>query len=104
LPSLGRDVSKPGEFDVILRTIRIDYDMLKAKSTQAIAAVAPTAVISIREVEAYPSSGKLVVGLRIAKASDADPNGGRWVYLTRSLQVDADGHARPAFQSRRRNG
>jgi hypothetical protein len=92
LPSLGRDVGEPGEFDVIL-PIRIGYDMLKDKITQAIASMAPVAGMSVRDVEVYPSSGKLVVGLRIVKASDADPNAGRLVYLTGSLQVDADGYS-----------
>jgi hypothetical protein len=92
LPQLGRDVSEPGEFDVIL-PIRIGYDMMKDKITQAITAVAPAAGMAVRDVEVYPSSGKLVVGLRIAKASDADPNAGQWAYLTGALQVDADGHA-----------
>jgi hypothetical protein len=92
LPSLGRDVSEPGTFDVIL-PLRIGYDILKDKITQAIAAVPPVAGMSIRDVEVYPSSGKLVVGLRIAKASDTDPNAGRWFYLTGGVQVDADGHA-----------
>jgi Domain of unknown function (DUF4403) len=92
LPSLGRDVSEPGEFDVIL-PIRIGYDLLKDKITQATAAVAPVAGMSVRDVEVYPSSGKLVVGLRIAKASDTDPNAGQWAYLTGSVQVDADGHS-----------
>jgi hypothetical protein len=45
----------------------------------------------VRDVEVYPSSGKLVVGLRIAKASNADPSAGQWVYLTAALQTDADG-------------
>jgi hypothetical protein len=49
--------------------------------------------LSVRDVEVYPSSGKLVVGLRVAKASDTDANAGQWVYLTSALQVDADGHA-----------
>jgi hypothetical protein len=92
LPSLGRDVSAPGAFDVIL-PVRIGYDVLKERITQAISAMAPTAGISVREVEVYPSSGKLVVGLRIAKASDSDPNAGQWSYLTAAVQVDADGHA-----------
>jgi Domain of unknown function (DUF4403) len=92
LPSLGRNVSAPGEFDVIL-PVRIGYDVLKDKITQAVAAMAPVAGLSIREVDVYPSSGKLVVGLRVAKASDTDPNAGQWTYLTASLQVDADGHA-----------
>jgi hypothetical protein len=92
LPQLGRDVSQPGEFDVIL-PIRIGYDMMKDKITQAIAAVAPATGMAVRDIEVYPSSGKLVVGLRIAKASDTDPNAGQWVYLTGALQADADGHA-----------
>jgi Domain of unknown function (DUF4403) len=92
LPSLGRNVSAPGEFDAIL-PVRIGYDVLKDKITQAVAAMAPVAGLAIREVDVYPSSGKLVVGLRVAKASDTDPNAGQWTYLTASLQVDADGHA-----------
>jgi Domain of unknown function (DUF4403) len=92
LPQLGRDVSQPGEFNVIL-PIRIGYDMMKDKITQAITAVAPVAGMTVRDVEVYPSSGKLVVGLRIAKAADADPSAGQWVYLTAALQADADGHA-----------
>jgi hypothetical protein len=92
LPSLGRDVSEPGAFDVIL-PVRIGYDVLKDKISQAIAAMAPAAGLSVRDVEVYPSSGKLVVGLRIAKASDTDANAGQWTYLTGALQVDADGRA-----------
>jgi hypothetical protein len=92
LPSLGRDVSAPGAFDVIL-PIKIGYDVLKDKVTQAIAALPPVAGLSVRDVEVYPSSGKLVVGLRIAKASDSEANAGQWIYLTGALQVDADGRA-----------
>jgi len=55
--------------------------------------VAPVAGLSVRDVEVYPSSGKLVIGLRIAKTSESEANAGRWTYLTGSLQVDADGHA-----------
>jgi hypothetical protein len=92
LPSLGRDVSEAGAFNVIL-PVRIGYDVLKDKIIQAIAAVAPTAGMSIKDVDVYPSSGKLVIGLYITKASEADPNAGQRIYLTGSLQVDADGHA-----------
>jgi hypothetical protein len=67
--------------------------VLKDKITQAIAALAPVAGMSVRDVEVYPSSGRLVVGLRVAKASNTDANAGQWVYLTGALQVDADGHA-----------
>lgn len=92
LPSLGHDVSEPGEFDVVL-PLRIGYDLLKDKITQAVATVAPPAGLSVRDVEVYPSSGKLVVGLHIAKGSDTNANAGHAVYLTGSVQVDADGHA-----------
>ena len=92
LPSLGRDVSEPGAFNVIL-PVGIGYDVVKDKITQAIAAVPPVAGMAVQDVEVYPSSGKLVVGLRIAKASDTDPNAGQWVYLVGALQVDADGHS-----------
>jgi hypothetical protein len=92
LPSLSRDVSEAGAFDIIL-PVHIGYDVLKGKITQAIAAVTPAAGMSIKDVDVYPSSGRLVIGLRIAKDSDTDRNAGQWVYLPGSLQVDADGHA-----------
>jgi hypothetical protein len=92
LPSLGHDVSEPGAFDVIL-PVRIGYDVLKDKISQAISAIAPAAGLSVRDVEVYPSSGKLVVGLRIAKASDTGANAGQWTYLTGALEVDGDGRA-----------
>jgi Domain of unknown function (DUF4403) len=92
LPQLGREVSEPGEFDVIL-PVRIGYDVMKDKITQAIASAAPAAGMIVRDVDVYPSSGKLVIGLRIAKPSDTDANAGQWVYLTGALQVDADGHS-----------
>ena len=92
LPALGRDVSEPGTFDVIL-PVRIGYDVLKDKITQAIAAMPPVAGMTVRDVEIYPSSGKLVVGLHVVKASDTDANAGQWVYLTGAIQVDADGHS-----------
>jgi hypothetical protein len=92
LPSLGREVSEPGTFDVIL-PVRISYDVLKDKIRQAISAVAPVAGLSVQDVDVYPSSGKLVLGLRVAKASDTNADAGQWIYLTGGLQVDADGHA-----------
>lgn len=92
LPSLGREVNEPGTFDVIL-PVRISYDVLKDKIRQAISAVAPVAGLSVQDVDVYPSSGKLVLGLRVAKASDTNADAGQWIYLTGGLQVDADGHA-----------
>jgi hypothetical protein len=74
LPPLSTEVARPGTFDVIL-PVRIGYETLKEKISQATAAM-PAQDTSVREVQVYPSSGKLVIGLRIAKSSDSDPNCG----------------------------
>lgn len=92
LPALGRDVDEPGEFNVVL-PVRIGYDTLKDKITQAIGALPTVAGLSVRDVDVYPSAGKLVIGLRIVKASESGADAGHWVYLTGGLQVDNDGHA-----------
>ncbi len=92
LPELGREVSQPGAFDVVL-PVRIGYDVIKDRIGQAVAAMAPVAGLSVQDIEVYPSSGKLVVGLRIAKASDTDANAAHWTYLTASLQLDESGRA-----------
>lgn len=92
LPPLGASVSNPGSFDVIL-PIRVGYDMLKDKITQAIGQLPPVAGMSVRNVEVYPSNGRLVVGLQIADNANSDANAGQWIYLEGGLQVDADGHA-----------
>ena len=65
----------------------------RTRSRRRSRALAPAAGLSVQDVEVYPSSGKLVIGLRIAKASDSEANAGQWSYLTGALQVDADGHA-----------
>ena len=111
LPPLGTDVIAPGTFDVIL-PVRIGYDAIKDKISQAIAAL-PAQDTSLSEVQVYPSAGKLVIGLRLAKASDSDPNAGQWSYLSGALKVDdasksvalagldlaaQDGEANPALQ------
>lgn len=88
LPPLGTEVAEPGTFDVIL-PVRVSYETLKDKIGQAIAAV-PTQDTSVREVQVYPSSGKLVIGLRIAKSSDADSSAGQWTYLSATPKVDTD--------------
>ena len=81
LPPLGNIVAAPGTFDVIL-PIYFGYDLIRNKIAEAI--VAET---SIKEVQVYPSAGKLVVGLRILNTSDADATAGRWVYLSSTLEV-----------------
>jgi len=88
LPPLGESVDAPGAFDVIL-PVRIGYDVLKDRLMQAVEAMPPVAGFAVRDVEVYPSSGKLVVGLRVADTDAADA--GKWVYLSGAVQADADG-------------
>jgi hypothetical protein len=92
LPPLGPDVSEPGGFDVIL-PIQIGYDVIKQKISEAFAAAPPLAEMLVREVDVYPSSGKLVIGLRLGKASDTDAAAGQWVYLSGGISVADDGHS-----------
>jgi len=89
LPPLGTDVTAPGSFDVIL-PVRVGYDALRDKIMQVIAAAAPKGEKTIREVQIYPSSGKLVVGLRVAKSSDTDAGAGEWTYLSGTPDVDPE--------------
>lgn len=88
LPPLGTEVAGPGTFDLIL-PVRIGYETLREKISQAIAAV-PAQDTSVREVQVYPSSGKLVIGLHIAKSSNSDPNAGQWIYLSTTPKLDTD--------------
>jgi Domain of unknown function (DUF4403) len=88
LPALGNDVPAPGTFDVIL-PVSVGYDTIHDAIMQVIDA-APKGDKTIREVQIYPSSGKLVVGLRITKSTDADPAAGEWVYLSAAPSVDND--------------
>ena len=55
---------------------------------QVVAATKAGAIV--KEIEIYPSSGKLVIGVRIAKPGDADPAAGEWLYLSGALNVDPD--------------
>ncbi len=80
LPPLGTTVTEPGTFDVIL-PVRISYDVIKERLSQAIAAV-PVGDAAVREVQVYPSSGKLVIGVRLAKTTTTDPAAGEWIYLS----------------------
>ncbi|AMA56212.1 DUF4403 family protein [Bradyrhizobium sp. CCGE-LA001] len=90
LPPLAHSVDAPGAFDVIL-PVRIGYDVLKDRLMQAVAAMPPAAGFAVRDVEIYPSSGKLVVGLRVAGSAETGADAGKWVYLSGAVQADADG-------------
>jgi hypothetical protein len=85
LPPLGNDVSEPGTFDVLL-PVRVSYDALRDKIMQAVSATKAGAIA--KEIQIYPSSGKLVIGVRVAKPADTDPAAGEWLYLSGALNVD----------------
>jgi hypothetical protein len=91
LPSLGRDVSERGQFDVIL-PVHVGYGLLAEKIKQLIAAT-PASATSVHDVEVYPSSGKIIVGLLVTDASNADSNSRRWVYISGAIQVNVDGRS-----------
>jgi hypothetical protein len=86
LPPLGNDVSQPGTFDILL-PVRVNYDALRDKIMQVVAASKAGPIV--KEMQIYPSSGKLVIGVRVAKPGDSDPAAGEWVYLSGALNVDA---------------
>ena len=73
LPPLGHDVDQPGTFDVLL-PVRVNYDTLRDKIMQAV--VTTKAGTIVKEMQIYPSSGKLVIGVPVAKPSDTDPAAG----------------------------
>jgi hypothetical protein len=86
LPALGTDVTQPGTFDVLL-PVRVNYDAMRDKIMQMVAASKAAPVV--KEMQIYPSSGKLVIGVRVAKPGDSDPAAGEWLYLSGALNVNA---------------
>jgi hypothetical protein len=85
LPPLGNDISQPGSFDILL-PVRVNYDTLRDKIMQAVAASKAGSIV--KEMQIYPSSGKLVIGVRVAKPGDTDATAGEWIYLSGALNVD----------------
>jgi hypothetical protein len=85
LPPLGNDISQPGTFDILL-PVRVNYDTLRDKIMQVVAASKAGPIV--KEMQIYPSSGKLVIGVRVAKPGDIDATAGEWIYLSGALNVD----------------
>jgi hypothetical protein len=85
LPPLGNDIAQPGTFDILL-PVRVNYDALRDKIMQVVAASKASPIV--KEMQIYPSSGKLVIGVHVAKPGDSDPAAGEWVYLSGALNVD----------------
>ncbi|MDR3407065.1 MAG: DUF4403 family protein [Methylovirgula sp.] len=88
LPPLGRDIAAPGKFEVIL-PVNVGYDFLSQK-VKEVAAAQLNGDVALRDVKTYPSNGKLIVGLKLAKKTDTAPDAGTWLYLTATPQVDPE--------------
>jgi hypothetical protein len=86
LPPLSNEVSQPGTFDILL-PVRVNYDALRDKIMQVVAASKAAPIV--KEMQIYPSSGKLVIGVRLTKPGDTDAAAGEWVYLSGTLNADA---------------
>jgi hypothetical protein len=86
LPALGNDVAQPGTFDILL-PVRVNYDAMRDKIMQMVASSKAAPIV--KEMQIYPSSGKLVIGVRVAQPGDGDPAAGEWLYLSGALGVDA---------------
>jgi len=87
LPPLGNDISQPGTFDILL-PVRVNYDALRDKIMQVVAASKAGPIV--KQMQIYPSSGKLVIGVQFARPGDTDAAAGEWVYLSGALNVDAN--------------
>ena len=85
LPPLGSEISDPGTFDILL-PVRVNFDALRDKIMQVV--TASKAAPIVKEMQIYPSSGKLVIGVRVVKPADTDPAAGEWLYLSAALNVD----------------
>jgi hypothetical protein len=85
LPPLGNDIAQPGTFDILL-PVRVNYDALRDKIMPVVAASKAGPIV--KEMQIYPSSGKLVIGVRVAKPGDTDASASEWLYLSSTLNVD----------------
>ena len=88
LPRLGRDVSEPGKFEIVL-PVSINYDTIRQQVQNLMASHAINDGPVMRNIEIYPSNGKVVIGLRMA-ASQNPSDAGDWIYLTATPQLDTD--------------
>jgi uncharacterized protein DUF4403 len=90
LPQLGSDITDPGHFEFLV-PLMLSYQVLR----EAIQPVASQAFnTTIKDVDVYPSNGKLVIGLQFNSPPagvDATPDG--WTYMTVQLKPDTAGGA-----------
>lgn len=88
LPQLGSDVTDPGNFEFLV-PLTFSYQLLR-EAIQPVASQAFNA--TVKDVEVYPSNGKLVFGLRFDRApTGLDATSNDWVYMTAQLKPDTAG-------------
>ena len=88
LPRLGSDVSNPGHFEFLV-PLKLSYQVLR-EAVQPIAAQAFNA--TVKNVDVYPSNGKLVVGLQFdTPPAGIEATSDGWIYLTAQLRPDPAG-------------
>jgi hypothetical protein len=88
LPQLGSDVSNPGHFEFLV-PLKLSYQVLR-EAVQPIASQAFNT--TVKDVNVYPSDGKLVVGLQFdSPPAGVDATTDGWIYLTARLKPDAAG-------------
>ena len=87
LPRVGHDVAAPGKFDIVV-PVNIGYAGIHQQIQDFMSAHAGEDAPALRDVDIYPSNGKLVVGLRLSQAQGS--GAGDWVYLTATPKLDAD--------------
>lgn len=88
LPQLAADVINPGHFEFLV-PLTFSYQILR-EVIQPAASQAFNA--TVKDVDVYPSNGKLVIGLQFESPPagvDAMPDG--WVYMTAQVKSDAEG-------------
>ena len=90
LPQLGSDVTDPGHFEFLV-PLTLNYQVLR-EVIQPVSSQAFNA--TVKDVDVYPSSGKLVIGLQFdTPPAGVDATSDGWVYMTAQLKPDAAGNA-----------
>jgi hypothetical protein len=87
LPPLGAGVAAPGQFEFLV-PIAVSYQTI-AQAVQT--ALVASGTSGVRNVEVYPSAGKLVVGLQfdsVPQGAGSGAGSDGWVYLALSPKID----------------
>jgi Domain of unknown function (DUF4403) len=88
LPQVSSGVANPGHFEFLV-PLMLTYQVLR-EAIQPVASQAFNA--TVKDVDVYPSNGKLVVGLQFdSPPAGVDATSDGWIFLTAQLKPDAAG-------------